>query len=335
MNNNSTLNLRAGDFVEVRSTNEILSTLDSNGTLDALPLMPEMLKYAGQCFRVFKRADKTCDTIVGPGLRRMTNAVHLEGLRCDGEAHGGCEASCLFFWKEAWLKKIDVSNVTAGSGSSGIAPLSTTNSAEEKQTMTEAALRKATRQGDVSAVGDDAPFVCQTTELRKATAPMAWWDVTQYLKDVRSRNLSLGAFIADGSRQLAIWLFNKGQSLINGRSYPFWQGQLTKTPTAVLNLQPGDTVRVKPVDAIVKTLDTKNSNRGLSFNIEMVKYCGRTFKVLQRVQKIINEKTGKMMRLPNDCIILDGVTCDAQYHKFCPRSIYPYWREIWLERVDQ
>jgi hypothetical protein len=32
--------------------------------------------------------------------------------------------------------------------------------------------------------------------------------------------------------------------------------------------------------------------------------------------------------------MLDGVVCKADYHLFCPRGIYSYWREIWLERVD-
>jgi hypothetical protein len=25
--------------------------------------------------------------------------------------------------------------------------------------------------------------------------------------------------------------------------------------------------------------------------------------------------------------------CTADYHRSCPRGIYAYWREIWLERV--
>src|SRR5215470_14683966 len=35
----------------------------------------------------------------------MTNSVHLEGVRCDGSGHDGCQASCLIFWKESWLKR--------------------------------------------------------------------------------------------------------------------------------------------------------------------------------------------------------------------------------------
>jgi hypothetical protein len=27
------------------------------------------------------------------------------------------------------------------------------------------------------------------------------------------------------------------------------------------------------------------------------------------------------------------VTCRGEYHRCCPRADYPFWREIWLERV--
>ena len=56
--------LRAGDWVEVRSKEEILRTLDATGRLDGLPFMPQMFQYCGQRFKVFKRAHKTCDTIL-------------------------------------------------------------------------------------------------------------------------------------------------------------------------------------------------------------------------------------------------------------------------------
>src|SRR5436190_601573 len=57
------LGLRAGEWVEVRSAEEILATLDERGCLDALPFMPEMLEYCERRFRVIKAAHKTCDTI--------------------------------------------------------------------------------------------------------------------------------------------------------------------------------------------------------------------------------------------------------------------------------
>lgn len=90
-----------GEIVEVRSRAEVLASLGADGTLDALPLMPEMLKHCGQRFGVYNRPDKICDTIDKTGGRRMRDTVHREDLRCDGSAHGGCEASSLIFWKVA------------------------------------------------------------------------------------------------------------------------------------------------------------------------------------------------------------------------------------------
>src|SRR5258708_22395489 len=68
-----------------------------------MPFMPEMLPFCGKRFQVYKRAHKTCDPDYRS--RRIHDAVHLE-TRCDGQAHGGCQAGCLIFWKEAWLKPI-------------------------------------------------------------------------------------------------------------------------------------------------------------------------------------------------------------------------------------
>ena len=101
------MKLRVGDFVEVRSEQEILATLDETGAIDGLPFMPEMLEFCGKRFRVEKRADKTCNTITIMESRRLYDTVHLEDLRCSGQAHAGCQAQCYLFWKEAWLKRVE------------------------------------------------------------------------------------------------------------------------------------------------------------------------------------------------------------------------------------
>ena len=78
-------------------------------------------------------------------------------------------------------------------------------------------------------------------------------------------------------------------------------------------------------------------NRGMYWDAELVPYCGGTYRVLRRITKIINEQTGKMMEMKTPCITLDTVTCQARYspcRMFCPRAMYPDWREIWLERVS-
>src|SRR5262249_17516442 len=100
------MQLSVGDWVEIRSKEEILNTLDQQGQLDGLPFMPEMFRFCGRRVKVFKRAHKTCDTVNETGGRRLANAVHLD-TRCDGQAHGGCQAACLFFWKLAWIKPVE------------------------------------------------------------------------------------------------------------------------------------------------------------------------------------------------------------------------------------
>lgn len=98
------MQLRAGDWVKVRSKEEILATLDKKGRLEGLPFMPEMLRYCGERVRISASAHKTCGPIDGRYLAlETTDLVHL-GLRCDGQAHGGCQNGCMIFWHRAWLE---------------------------------------------------------------------------------------------------------------------------------------------------------------------------------------------------------------------------------------
>jgi len=95
---------------------------------------------------------------------------------------------------------------------------------------------------------------------------------------------------------------------------------------------------VKPYQEILATLDTRNSNRGLSFDAELVPYCGKIYRVKTRVDKFIDEKTGKMRHLRTPAVMLEGVTCKSRYcgqRMFCPRSIHSWWREIWLEKLSE
>jgi hypothetical protein len=37
-------------------------------------------------------------------------------------------------------------------------------------------------------------------------------------------------------------------------------------------------------------------------------------------------------------VILEGVYCQSRYSEnrvFCPRRIFPWWREVWLEKVPE
>jgi hypothetical protein len=339
----SVIELGVGEVVEVRAPEEILATLDENGRLDSLPFMPEMLKYCGSRFRISKRAEKACDRIEFKSMRRMSSAVHLEGVRCDGEAHGGCQAGCLIYWKEAWLKRVSGEHTPDRGPQRPLLDRSVVAEdypvTQDRSRCTEAALTNAAVRPDDCNPAESI-YSCQATELNKATTPLRLEDPRQYWRDVRSGNVAWGA----ATRGLAIGAYNRFQTLCkqylpglplirSGRRYPHLEGRLTKTPSAHLHLRPGETVRVKSKAEIVSTLDSRNRNRGLSFDVEMLRFSGRTARVLRRVDRIIEEGTGKMKHIGSDCIILENVTCSGEYHQFCPRAIYPYWREIWLERV--
>jgi hypothetical protein len=320
------LNLEPGELVRVRPARQIFATLDERGMLENLPFMPEMVKYCGQTLTVSKRADKTC----GPdhGLRRMWNTVHLSNVRCDGAAHGGCQAACLMYWKEAWLERVG----------SRCAPDDQLLSDDEEAFVANTLVLATTKNG---ASGRDAhAWRCQATDVREASTQLHGWHFGQYARDARNWG------ILKVLRVLVVEAFNRAQSLSRahlppflrfhgGQTYPFLGGALEKgqTPSETLDLKPGDRVRIKSKDAIVKTLDHTNHTRGLSFDAEMVKYCGRIATVRARVRRLIDEETGKMIHIKSDCIILEDVTCTSDYHRLCPRGIYPYWREIWLEKV--
>jgi hypothetical protein len=343
--------MSVGDWVEVRSKEEILRTLDASGQLEGVPFMPEMFKFCGKRFQVYKRAHKTCDytTSYPYHTRRLNRTVHLE-TRCDGEAHDGCQARCLLYWKHAWLKPV--------SGDSGkVAALSAeTPSAGEVYAVARAGCSESEiwAYTQVSVPDSAAPtYVCQATQVHHATTPLAWWDVRQYFEDYWSGNVGLERIFNGliysmyyhlcqagiGVGPAMRWFYNKLHPLWGGTLFPRKPGLIPEgkpTPAGTLNLQPGELVRVKSHEEILKTVDTGNKNRGMYWDAELVPYCGGTYQVLKSVTKIIDEKTGKMVEMKNPCIILDSVVCQARYspcRMLCPKEMYPYWREIWLERV--
>jgi hypothetical protein len=319
----TTLDLKVGDVVEVRSEAEILATLDENGALDSMPFMPEMLQYCGKRLTVYKTAHKACDTISRSGTRRMENAVHLSGVRCDGSGHGGCQAACLTYWKHAWLRKVD------GTESLTVAP-------EAPQLLPLLTIASTRPPAD----GGETRYRCQATEMLRATPrQLPVRDLGHYLEDVRSGNTtvlwSLRAFLVSMYNRLQDVTATRLPPRLRFRAGKHWGnlvGRAVKTPTAQTGLQPGDIVRIKSREEIEPTLNAQLLNRGMGFDAEMARFCGRTARVARRVEHIIDEHTGRMLHMRSPCLVLEDIVCEGAFSG-CPRSITPYWREIWLERI--
>lgn len=371
---------RAGDVVEVRSQDEILATLDQHGTVDGMPFMPEMLQYCGQRFRVGAVAHKTCDTARQTWTgRRLNSTVHLAGLRCDGSAHGGCQAECTLFWKDIWLKP------AADHGRVAVQPTVATRAPTAG--CTEAQLLEHTQLPSETAE-EDVRYSCQATQMYEATQRLPWWDVRQYVLDVvtgnhPARRVIRVLFLAVLRRSLQLWDTRQNERVVapgdrsrgvrrlvvaplrwvlprlpysyqlfkgfhdcmhqwlSGRASPALRGQIPDgkpTPTGKLGLKPGEYVRIKTQAEIEQTIHQDGKNRGLYFDPEeMAPYCGRIVQVHKAVTKIIDEPTGKMLHMKQPCIMLEGVACKAEYagcRLNCPREIPSYWRELWLERVE-
>jgi hypothetical protein len=305
-----------------------------------MPFMPEMLRFCGRRLRISARAHKTCDTVNKTGgVKVVKGAVHLEDARCDGSAHGGCQAACLLFWKEAWLRPVSA----PGHGGS-VEPRAL--DADHGRALP----AEWSRHVDSESPSEEIRYRCQITELPSFTVPLAWWDLRQYAEDLTSGNIGVATLIR-GARyallralihlgvgyRVVVAVYNAYQRLRGRSSLPWVTGTLKQTPHEELNLQPGEWVRVKSFEEILATLDQNNRNRGLGFDIdEMRLHCKRTYSVDRRIERIINEQTGKMMTFGTSCVTLKGLYCTGettQTRLFCPRAITPYWREIWLARL--
>jgi hypothetical protein len=300
--------LAVGDWVRIKSLAEIESTLDASGCLDSLPFMPEMRKYCGQKARVYRSVDKVYDYGGKKNLRRMEGVVLLLQLRCDGAAHGGCQAACYLLWKTAWLEKITSADV----GSTNIA----TRMDAERVADTPDAMSQT--------------YKCQYTQIVAASRPLRASSLRQYLRPLVAGNVTLPAFAV----AIATGLFNRFQHARGGVGFP-WIGKRSDTaPEPELRLQVGELVEVRSGPDIAATLNASNRNKGLWFDRDMLKYAGRQFRVSARVERIIDDATGKMVRMKAPCIILEGVDNSGEFLRFSAQHDYVFWREAWLKRPD-
>jgi hypothetical protein len=310
--------LRPGDVVQVRSATEIMATLDDRGTLAGLPFMPEMVQHCGRTFVVAKRAERVCWMSAS---RRVRDTVILGDLRCDGSGHEGCQEECRLLWNEAWLRRVGSEKPDSrdADDATQLVELVTRNAKQE--------IRSGDHVGQI--------YRCQYTELVRASQGLAVWDPRTYLRELTSGNVPFSRFL----RVIARAAFEESLHGL-GLAVPDVPVRGSRTaliPVPALGLQPGEWVEVRSRREIEATLSPEGKYRGLWFDREMLPFCGKRFRVRQRVSRIIDYQTGRLIELKSDCVKLEGVTCSGDLSLgrwFCPRAIYPYWRECWLRRVD-
>ena len=315
--------MRSGDNVELRSPAEILSTLDERGSFEGLPFMPEMLAGFGRAFTVDAQVERACDTIGYSGVRRLKETVILDDVRCDGGGHAGCQAQCRLYWKEAWLRP-------AGDAARG----SARDDADAFERLKRIA--EANVEADDSTT-EEPRFRCQATELLRASDPVGWWSVRSLLHELTGGNVPPWRFVREMIR-LVVEEVARRLHLLS--AYPLRGGErdvAAGTAPVPIGLQTGQLVQIRSKREIRDTLTPKGKNRGLWFDREMIPYCGKTARVKTKVERFIDEGSGRLVELASDAYILDDVVCKASRSDgrwFCPRAIYPWWRESWLKPLE-
>ena len=302
--------LLPGDAVRIRPLPEILATLDAHGALDGMPFQPEMMKFCGREARVFRCLDKIYDYGRTKNMRRLDGCVLLSNLRCDGSAHGGCEATCYLIWKTEWLQHSEAAR-------------------------TEVALPAnvdVARVADAVALGTGQGEVlrCQFTELHGCTTEYGSMSPGRDLIPLLCGNYSAKAWLI----AMLTRIFNGVQSWRGGVRFPPLPplGEHVTTDPTALNV--GERVAVLPLEQIARTLNSQGKNKGLWFDVEMVKHCGREYRVTARVQKIIDDATGQMRLMKTPCIMLDTVDSTGEGLHFNAQHDPIFWRESWLHRTD-
>jgi hypothetical protein len=98
------LGLQPGEWVQVKSAEEIRATLDARKKSRGLLFTDDMARFAGQRLRVHKRVESIF-LEESKQQRKIKNTVLLESAFCSGKSFN-CDRSCFLFWKEVWLRRV-------------------------------------------------------------------------------------------------------------------------------------------------------------------------------------------------------------------------------------
>ena len=299
-----------GDVVEVRSWAEIRETLDDRGCLEELPFMPEMVGMCGQRARVFRCMHRLFDYRKTRRMRHMEGAVLLIGAVCDGSAHGGCQAACHTIWKTAWLRRVERNagaRATPVSGDSlgavqGFAPVSSDTEVPR--------------------------YVCQLTQLHAASRAISKWGVARILMPLVSGNVAPAAFVVGW----LTYLFNEAQYKRRGVSFPEFPAPLRDDESREEHaLTAGDYVVVRSAAEIRATLNDRLMHKGLWFEPDMSKHCGRRCTVQGEVRNLIDIVTGEMLTMKTPAYILRDVHFSGERQLFNAQYEPLFWRAAWLK----
>jgi hypothetical protein len=100
------------------------------------------------------------------------------------------------------------------------------------------------------------------------------------------------------------------------------------------HLVTGDMVCVRTREEIEATLDPFKELKGCAFLENMWQYCSSTQRVLQPVERFLDERDYKVKKAKG-LVVLEGIICHGTpAFGRCDRCCHLFWREEWLKKID-
>ncbi len=110
-------------------------------------------------------------------------------------------------------------------------------------------------------------------------------------------------------------------------------------PIADIQREPlkiGDLVRVKSREEINATLNHLGQSKGCTFIVDiMAPYCNTNHRVFKVMERFVDERDLRVKRCKG-LVLLEGVYCPGttEFGR-CDRSCHLFWREEWLEKIEE
>jgi hypothetical protein len=99
------LDLKAGEWVQVKLSHEIQAALDHTGRNNGLSFRPTMLPALGGRYRVAHPVRRIILEETGQ-MVTLSNTVALRDVVCEGTCVANCPRAELLFWRESWLRRL-------------------------------------------------------------------------------------------------------------------------------------------------------------------------------------------------------------------------------------
>jgi hypothetical protein len=112
--------------------------------------------------------------------------------------------------------------------------------------------------------------------------------------------------------------------------------RLPLTNSRNIQINYGDTVRVRSKEEIEGMLDYRGTYKGCPFIEGMYSHCNKTYKVLKPASYFYDELKKKLCKC-KDLVVLEGTICygkQKMYSVKCDFLCYFFWHKDWLEKVE-